>query len=289
MAVFRAAALVVLLACGPVLTREDARAWGPPQSLCTLDDKGVGESSGVAASQIQSGVFFTHNDSGDSARFFRFRKDGKVDGTYTLKGAKAVDWEDMASATVGGTSYLYFGDVGDNAERRPHVVVYRVLEPTEPGHHTIEEYETYIVTYPDGPHNCESLFITRSGDIWVVTKHPGGISGVYMLKSPAKSGSYKFRHVADLRIDTGGSGGKYATGAAVSPDEKFVVVRTYTAALEFGVKDSFQDWVKSKPINVRTPLEIQGEAVCYSRDGASLITTSEFAPCSVSLIPLKGP
>ncbi len=285
----RAFAIVVLAACGPVLAQEQERMWGPPEELCSLDSEEVDESSGVAASPTLTGVFYTHNDSGDSARFFRFSRSGKVDGAYTLKGVEAQDWEDMAAATVDGKSYLYFGDVGDNDEARESVVIHRVPEPTTTGTQTLTDFESYTVKYPDGAHNCEAVFVTKSGDVWVVTKNIGGNSIVFMLSKPKGKGSYTFRRIADISIDTGGLGGKYVTGGAVSPDEKFVVLRTYSAALEYAVPAKFEDWTKSEPVSIRTALEQQGESICYSKNGKALVTTSEYAPCPVSIVQLKGP
>jgi hypothetical protein len=283
----RTISAIALAAFCVVLAQESPRAWGAPQSLCTLDDRQVDESSGVAASGLTAGVFFTHNDSGDKPRFFRFKKDGKVDGEYSLKGAQAVDWEDMARAMVDGKSFLYFGDFGDNAEHRKSVTIYRAEEPTQTGSVELTKFDTYTVTYPDGAHNCEALFVRSNGDIWVVTKNPGGNSEVFALAKPKATGSYSFEKVANLAIDTGGIGGKYVTGADISPDGKFVVVRTYSAALEFRVPQKFEDWVKASPTPIRTALEVQGEAIAYAKDGLSLVTTSEHAPCPVSLMPLS--
>src|SRR5690349_7814313 len=271
----RAALAVATATFCVVLAQENPRSWGAPQNLCELDNEAVNESSGVAPSGLASGVFFTHNDSGDVARFFRFQRNGKVDGEYALKGAEAIDWEDMARATVDGKSYLYFGDVGDNAEDRKNITVYRVEEPTTSGKQSIDKFETYTLTYPDGAHNCEAMFVTSSGDVWLVTKNPGGNSIAFVLLKPKGTGAYVLKHVANLAIDTGGSGGKY------------VVLRTYSAALEYTAPKVFSEWTKSAPSPIRTALEIQGEAIAYSKDGQALVTTSEFAPCPVSLMPLS--
>jgi hypothetical protein len=195
----------------------------------------------------------------------------------------------MASAQVDGRSYLYFGDVGDNAEHRKEVVVHRVEEPKGVGETRITAIETYTVTYPDKAHNCEAMFVTSTGDVWVVTKNAGGNAKVFVLPRPPKSGRYAFRHVGDVFVDTGGFGGKNVTAGDVSPDGRHVVLRTYSGALEFPVPERFEDWIKSPPLAVRTAIEVQGEAVCYSRDGRGLVTTSEGSPCPVSLAALKGP
>ena len=67
-----------------------------PRALFTYRDPQIDESSGIAASSFDD-TFYTFNDSGDSARFFRVDADGDTVATYTLRGASNVDWEDMAT------------------------------------------------------------------------------------------------------------------------------------------------------------------------------------------------
>jgi len=79
---------------------------------------------------------------------------------------------------------------------------------------------------------------------------------------------------------------KLITGGNVSADGKYVVLRTYLAAYEFPLANPL-GWWKATPKTIKTANEAQGEAIAYSRDGKELLTTSEFAPCLVSRIPLK--
>ena len=284
----RALVLISITAFTIVFAQNTGRIWGAPQDFCLLGDMRIDESSGVAPSRLKSGVFYTHNDSGDKPRFFRFTRDGKVDGVYELEGIEAWDWEDMASAVVGGTPYLYLGDIGDNPRIREEIVVHRVKEPTTGGDQKITEFQSYTLRYPDRAHNCETLFVTSTGDIYLVTKTGEDVSGVYTLKAPSRSGDYTLRHVRDIPVNTRGYGGKRVTAGDVSPDGKHVVIRTYRAALEYEVPDNFEDWTKDDPTEVRLPLEILGEAICYSKDGKYLLTTSERAPCPVSILALEG-
>ncbi|MCH7944974.1 MAG: hypothetical protein IIC73_03030, partial [Armatimonadetes bacterium] len=213
-----AAILTLGLALG--LGQDAGRSWGPPQSLCSLSDARIDESSGVAPSLRESGLFYTHNDSGDKPRFFRFRRDGRVDGVYELAGVEATDWEDMCSARVNGTPYLYLGDIGDNAQRRDEIVVYRVKEPTEGGDHMITDFQSYTFRYPDKAHDCEALLVTASGDIYLVTKAREGVTGVYVLKAPSRSGNYTLTHVRNIPVNTGGRWPLQVTAADLSPDGK---------------------------------------------------------------------
>lgn len=259
-------------------------AWEPAGRLCEILDKQINESSGVAASQRGAGVFYTHNDSGDTARFFRFNRRGEVTGVFGLKGVRAVDWEDMAVARVGGESWVYLADVGDNGRRREEIFIHRVREPDlEAGNSMIEDVETYTLTYPDGKHDCEAVMVRPGvGDIWLVTKARDGVTRVYVLPKPGGPGSYVLTSVGVLDIDTGGLGGRLVTGGDISPDGRRVALRTYTGAREYAAPSVFDRWLSAVPVVVPIAMERQGEAIGYTWDGSGLVTTSEGSPCPVN-------
>ncbi|RYG36687.1 hypothetical protein EON81_09010 [bacterium] len=255
------------------------RAYGDPVTVCEIQDARVKESSGLAPSLRHKGVWYTHNDSGDGPLFFAFNEKGKVLDSYRITGAKAEDWEDMSSAEVGGTNYLYFGDIGDNRGRRKEVTVYRVREPEGGGDVPLDKVIT--LRYPDGAHNAEALMVLPgSGEICVVTKTSEDKAGVY-LAGPEGG---EMRKIGG--IDVGGfiRESRKVTGGTVSPDGKYVAVRTYMAAYEFPVSDRFEDWPKSKPLKIKTNLDLQGEGIAYSADGGSLWTSSEMVPSQISRI-----
>ena len=96
---------IACLACEPV------EETGKLQSAIEI------EISGVVASLAHDGVYYVHNDSGDSARFFAVDVTGKALATFTVSGATAVDWEDLARGpcpTTAGTC-VFLGDIGDNS------------------------------------------------------------------------------------------------------------------------------------------------------------------------------
>src|SRR5690606_17919192 len=91
-----------------------------------LDSNELSESSGVA----QTGpLIWTHNDSGDVPRLFAFFEDGTLRGQFLIRGAQAIDWEDMCAFQRGGKRYLAVGDIGDNLANRQSVFVYVVEVP----------------------------------------------------------------------------------------------------------------------------------------------------------------
>lgn len=272
---------------GGTAPQAQARTFEKPRPFATLNTKEIPESSGLAASWVTPGDYFTHNDSGDSARFFKFDAQGKIVATFSLVGVEARDWEDIASAKINGQPYLFLGDIGDNQSRWPSIKVYRLKEPTG-GSQAIKEFETLELTYPDGPHNAEALMVRpQTGDIYIVTKTDKGSSQVFKLDRPARSGKYVLKQIGSISFGSAIPGSKLITAGDISPDGKHVALRTYWSGYEFEASKDFDAWVKQKPLPFSTPAEMQGEALCYSIDGKALLTSSEGIPCKISIIPVR--
>ncbi|HWP31388.1 MAG TPA: hypothetical protein VNK96_06665 [Fimbriimonadales bacterium] len=259
---------------------------GQSSLLCELENSHVTESSGVAASHRMRGIYWTHNDSGDGPNLYAFDENGKDLGTYTLQNAKAIDWEDMASAKIGGVPYLYIADVGDNARIRKEIVVYRVREPeAKPGIHTIREFDTYTLKYPDEAHDCEALIVSPKEELILITKERAGQPGVYMASLKDSKHSYTLEKLGELKMDNAVRANRLVTGADMSPDGQFVVVRTYFVAYLYD--NSKGRWFEKAPRLLRIPFERQGEGICFDVfNKKRLLTTSEGKPCRVSVIPL---
>jgi len=273
--------------------------------LFSFADPAIDESSGVAASSVSDDWIFTHNDSGDEARFFAVDRQGDTLATWTLP-VEAVDWEDMARAPdEEGRSSLWFGDIGDNDAERPSVAVYRVPEPDVDPDAAGAELETPSPTrlelvYEDGPHDAETLLVHPvTGRLYVVTKSYFGAASVYAAPAPLRTDAVnRLEKVADVEIDPSGTPGGpgrlgalaqvAVTGGAVGPAGDKVVLRTYTDAYEWVVTGGdVAAALSSDAGRVATPLPEtgQGEAITYSRDGASLVTTAEGRGAPVHAVP----
>lgn len=347
---FPIAALALLIsACSSepaTQTASSRRAWSKLETLTQITDKRVNESSGICASRSADGIYYTHNDSGDTARFFKFNRKGEILGVYNVANVNpAVDWEDIASATLSGKPYIFCGDIGDNAGVRKQIFVYRVPEPAPqaqpplsllpgqgddnhqgsgrsngrggdpdphpptpspisrapglarlPGGSREETGEgekvladrSYTLTYPDEPHNAETLMVNpQTSDIYIVTKAATKPSIVFKLAHPGHSGAYVLEKVGELSVGTARMS-KLITAGDISQDAKHVVIRSYIEAWEYDAPAKWDDWFKQKPRHIQTNFEFQGEGICYSRDGKSLLTTSEGTPCPVSEGRLRG-
>lgn len=281
--------LLLPLVFGFSCAQKAPRAWGEPKLLCIVENERVKESSGIAASTREAGVYFTHNDSGSGPKFYKFNDKGKVLGEFAVSGAKATDWEEMASAKLDGKNFLYFADIGDNSRRRKSIQIYQAEEP-KLGATAVPTVGTYDLSYPDEAQNAEAFFVhPKTGDFYIIPKASKTPVGLYRLERPARSGSYKLEKVADVKLSGSLSQALLITGAAISPDAKHVVVRTYLGAFEYDLVDTVASAFTRKPRAVRLNLELQGESITYRADGKALITTSEFSPCPVSVVPLKQP
>jgi hypothetical protein len=290
------------------------REWSKCTTLVNLQDKRIDESSGICSSRGVDGVYYTHNDSGDTARFFKFNRKGEILGVFNVTNAlAAVDWEDIASATLDGKPYIFCGDIGDNAGVRKQIYVYRVPEPDphpptpsplsrgeksaqtnggprgEMGEgEQVRADRIYTLTYPDEPHNAETLMVNPStGDIYIVTKAAKRPSMVFKLAHPGASGSYTLEKIGEFQVGGAIRESKLVTAGDISPDSKHVVIRTYFEGWEFDASAKFDDWFRQTPRRIQTNFELQGEGICYSRDGKSILTTSEGVPCQVSEARLR--
>lgn len=264
-----------------------ASGWSPFTLLCELDDPAVNESSGLAASLRGPGVFYTHNDSGDAPRVFRFDKAGHVSAVFTLPGV-AVDWEDMDAAVVGGVPYIYLADVGDNGAVRANVTVHRVVEPQLSQGSGNLAAESFRFRYPDGAHDCEGVFVSPDGAVWFVTKERTRPAALVFRGIPAAGQTVTLEAKGSLAIDTGGLGGKLVTGASLAHRSPTVVIRTYTGVRTYR-SATLEGWWEAAPLVVGQPVEAQGEAVCFGLDDRSILTSSEGRPCPVSISVWKLP
>lgn len=267
-------------------TAQAPAQYGRPAALPSLDDTRLTESSGLAPSRRHAGLFYTHNDSGDTARFFAFTPGKAGVREIAVEGARNIDWEDMASAQVRGRSYLYFADVGDNSQKREFVTVYRIPEP-DLNATKVKPDRTYTLRYPDGAENCETLLIhPRTGEAFLVAKSTAEESGVYAAGVLGDRVEIRLRRVGSIRIPVPVGQARLTTGGSVSPDGSSVIIRTYVAAYVWQAR-KFGDWYRNAPTLVPLALERQGESIAFSADGTAVLTTSEGRPMTVHRLSVQ--
>lgn len=289
-------------------------SYRPGEVLFRFADSRIDESSGLIGPARAGGAFFTHNDSGDGARFFAVGAGGCTAAVYRLAGAEAVDWEDAAASPGSGGRMLWFGDTGDNARSRVGIDVYAVAEPDTPpppagcapeaAPEITLASTRYRLRYPDGTHDAETLLADPAGGrLYLVTKERSGRSGVYAAPAALDpAGENRLERVAELTIPPSSTmpdpppagpdglllalAGRFlATGGAVAPDRSRVVVRTYLDAFEWylGPGADLGATLRRAP-DRRLPLPPtrQGEAISYA--GRDLVTSCEDEGCPVHVL-----
>lgn len=278
-----------------VAARLEASPYGEGREIARLENEKIAESSGLAVSRREAGLFWTHNDSGDAARLYAFDLQGRDRGTILLEGVLAFDWEDMASWTRGGKPCLLVGDVGNNGLGAAVHMLYVVEEPplgqtpaAEPL--VVKPLQTIYFSYEDDHYNCEALAIDpTSQTVLLATKQAGLECNVFSLPLPPEgqpgvrrqqdaAGNNQERALVAHKIATLAI--PSATAMDISPDGLRAVIGTYGDAYLY-TRTADESWDAAfarKPLVVRLPERIQGESIAFGADGRSLYLTSEKRP-----------
>jgi hypothetical protein len=235
----------------------------------TIRDPRITESSGLAASRLHPGVYWTHNDSDDGPYLYAVDgSTGKTVATVTLSGIGSP--RDVEAISIGPGNQIYVGDIGDNLDGSwAYVWIYRLPEPKKLVDQTVRATQ-YVVKYSDGARNAESMAVhPRTGRVYIIDKKE---DGGHLYEGPAElssSGSNVFRPVAAVDL--------WATDAAFSPNGKQLAVRGYFGGILY-------DWNGGhieRRGRLDVPLQGQGESVSYSADGAKIMYGSEGAGSDV--------
>ena len=290
--IFCVVVAIIFSACSSASSGKPATSktshYNPPQTLGSIANPEIDESSGLAASKCQPNVFWTHNDSGDDAFIYAIDKTGARLGTWKVPGAQNIDWEDIAEyKDNAGKCFVYIGEIGDNRMKRSEHAVYRVREPkvatgdatsTKQQPRQTDTADKLRFTYPDSIHDAETLMVhPKTADIYILSKRISGPAGVYWL--PSKFGSDQVataEKIADVSMPAIPNG--FVTGGDISPDGRRVIICDYAAGYEFTLPEgaaNFDDIWKQAPETVDLGNRRVGEAVCYTPDGNALFATSE--------------
>lgn len=275
----------------PALAQEVSRPQA--EQVAVLKDKRINESSGLAASLLVPGVFWTHNDSASDPCLFAIDETGRTRAKVRLPEAVNFDWEDIASARgADGRARLFIADTGDNLHVRPAVTVYEIPEPALPEKADkeilSEKPRRWHAKYPDGHHDAEVLLVhplTRR--LFLVTKSPQGHSSVYAFpEQPGEESPMLLEKLTDLEFPPRAHLGKrphdacMATAGAFSSDATRLAIGTYSFIHEWTMKpaDSLKQLSPRQARIIELPVLPQMEALCYGADGGTLWFTSERLP-----------
>ena len=263
--------------------------YGTPTKIAEIKNPAVKESSGLAASRSNPGIYWTHNDSGDDPLVYAFDATGESRGVYRVADAKARDWEDMAvgPGPQPGQSYLYLGDIGDNDKARSEIVVYRVPEPkltaadkaaTKAKPKLTAPADAIRLRYPDGKFDAETLLVhPTTGNLYIITKVMLKNATVYEAAAPLVPGKViTMKRIGDIKVPS--IVGGVLTGGSISPDGRRVALCDYLQGYEIVLprtSGNFNDIWKQTVTPFKLGQREQGEAITYRADGKAVLATSE--------------
>ncbi|MFC8425894.1 WD40 repeat domain-containing protein [Streptomyces sp. NPDC057236] len=241
----------------------------------TIKDPRITESSGLAASRLHPGVYWTHNDQDDGP--YLYAVDGGTGETVARVALSGVGTpRDVEAIAVGPGNRILVGDIGDNLGGTwPHVWIYELPEPTELKDQTVRATQ-YVVKYEDGARDAESMVVhPKTGRVYIIDKNE---DGGHLYEGPAKlsaSGTNVFRPTVPVEL--------WATDAALSPDGERLAVRGYLGGIWY-------DWNGGeirRGGRISVPLG-QGESATYTIDGRKLLLGMEGAGSRVEAEDAPG-
>jgi len=285
----------LLLSCGNAKSNERERpdvdqvqsTYQEPKITGRIKSKDIVESSGLAGSKCQAGVFWTHNDSGDAAQIFAIDAAGNDLGTWKVNGAENRDWEDIAAfKDTSGQCFLYIGEIGNNEGKRDRTLIYRVKEPTIAGGVSssgknplpTEKAESLSIDFPGIRPNSEALLVhPGTGDIYIVTKNLEPPASVFKITPRfGETAAVKAKKLGEITVPA--ILGGLLTGGDISADGRRLVLCDYVAGYELVLPDgavNFDYIWNQKPVKFDIGDRRDGEAVTYSADGSSVFAISE--------------
>lgn len=226
----------------------------------------IAEASGIADSKAAAGYLWVEEDSGNPAQLYLLKHDGTVQKKVYLSGITNRDWEDMA---VSGSD-IYIGEIGDNNAAYSDYAFYKFPEPAL-SVDTVRSIETLRFKYPDGAHDAEAFFVEPSTkNIYIITKRDSA-SRIYKLTSPLSTSSINTAALVGQLPYNG------VVSAALSADEKEIIVKTYLALYHYTVSAGEKKEAALQKAYSTLPyvIEPQGEAVCFSAANDGYYTLSE--------------
>ena len=237
------------------------------------------EISGVAASRVNPGTLYIHNDSGNPNQVYLTNGNGDNQGTLTLTPVGNRDWEDIAvgPGPVPGKNYVYVGDIGDNNSKYPSVFIYRFAEPdlggkTLPVSINIDSLDIIELKYPDGPRNAETLMVDPlTKDIYIASKE-SNISKIYVARYPQSTKAPTvMTPVVQVYMDK-------ATAGDISADGTEILLRSnqliwyWKLAAGTSVSAGLLTAPQVAPYANNEP---QGEGICFAADDSGYYTDTE--------------
>ncbi len=246
-------------------------------SLGKITDSRLNELSGLVNSRKDPSCFWTHNDSGDSARIFLLDKQAKLRCIVGLEGVDLVDTEDIAGFSKDGRSYLVLADIGDNRGKRTTVQLYIFEEPDwKEGQSRLliprSKIRKINLRYADRPRDAEAIFVDPQDlRAYVISKRDLQV-GVYPIDfmHAKDDDTLVLKRALSLPMT-------FITAADIASDGSRILLKNLGQVFQWrreGSKD-IVDVFRQEPDTLSYQAEPQGEAICFGPENNIFYTVSE--------------
>jgi hypothetical protein len=248
----------------------------------TMEKNVMPETSGFACSRQTPGYIWAHGDenTGSNKKIVAIQPSGTLAMTVTISGDPGRDdWEDIATGIYGGKNYVFIGAIGDNdLQFKDSYYIYYFEEPAITSGSKEVSVKYIRFGYPDNKaHNTETLMYDNVEQIfYIVDKVKSGVCTLYSLpfKTDYGTSTQTLTKVCEL-----GSGSKfnYCTGGDISPDGKWMLIKSkpYTLMWERQGSESLSQTAQRLPVQIAAyQEEAQGEAIAWL-DSTTFYTTSD--------------
>ncbi len=245
----------------------------------TLDNPQLTESSGLAFSRRNVDRVWTHNDSGDQPILYCFDLGGRSTGRVELP-VQPVDWEDMAAFSDHGIPRLLVADCGDNGKARKSISLHLIDEPDPDAVTKATFVQSIIVTFPNGPSDCEAIAVD-AGQRTIVMIAKSLLSSAIVLTVPLPPRITEPDSLGDSIDPIAATELKtlampLVTGMDLDSATGDLLVTSYFRAFRFrsdGTTKSLTALLDQSPERIRVPPWKQIEAIAVDSNGRVWVTT----------------
>jgi len=252
----------------------DSDLFKTSKQLAELKNSKLEEISGLAASAINPGLLWVHNDSGNPAVVYLVDENLNIRLSCRLKGVKNRDWEDIAvgPGPESNKRYVYVADIGDNNSRHDVKYIYRFEEPQaglKSREVTISAFDTLAFKLSGEKKDTEAIMVHPvTQNIYIISKREKPVH-VYELSYPFGNGILTAHNVATLPLSQ-------IVGADISADGEEILMKDYDNVYYWDAKGRpVGEALKDNPLVLHYTEEPQGEAIGFKTDGSGFYTLSE--------------
>ncbi|MCS5490175.1 hypothetical protein [Algoriphagus limi] len=242
------------------------------EKVATVRNPLLEEVSGMAFSRKHPNLIYMHTDSGGEAAVYLLDSLGRELGKLELEGLENRDWEDIAVGPgPDGKSYVFVGEIGDNAGVHGEIGVYRFPEPEKIESATVA-VELARLEYPKGARDAETLIVDPwDGTVYILSKRDSKNS-LYSFDQDAFENPKKTELNSHFNLAF-----TMSTAGDISADGTQILIKNYESVFYWKREkgQSILEVLKEDPIILPYAPEPQGEAIGFGPSGNTYYTISE--------------